>query len=722
MLARKFTFFFLLAFVFAPVWAQNGLSTVVICWDTSKSMEVRAIEEEMSYLEKLFKEKKETRVQLLLFGMDVKERTYQIRQGNWSKLKTDLQNVDYEGAAFYSALNPKIENRKVYLFTDGLQLLKKDYLLLGEGSIILNSSPKGNRKFLNRTALLNRSEFQDLVSEQSVTRVEEEEVQIRGTVFVDNERLANIPVRVKGSDRVVYTDKQGEYVIPEGIEGDSIIVNNDFTFAIRDIQDRELFLKSRITQLDEVVLTENKKVSEVSKEEEGTGYAVQSIGKEELTTVNTNLNSAVRGRFSGVTTGGGIQSGADQDLSRFIVRGQSSMLLNNYGLIVVDGVPIKQSNSASSNFQGGDAIASTNFIDPALIEDITVLKGLAATNRFGSLGSNGVLLITTKTAVTKGKNGEIVDRARLTDNIYDENEALAKPQEAPFYQLLKAAQNPQEAYQTYSSLQELNQGNIAFYLESYDYFSKQNKSLSISVLTNILEYYPEDIKLLRTVEFYLSQAGYDQQARLVNDQILEISPNNLHAYYKRVMLPDDKAVQTQMETKYALLKGKKKFKEINAQPIQKTLVRDIKNYIEKNRAALNVNSIDSYLANNIRYDARFVFEWNNPEAEFELQFVNPQDRYYNWGYSRNEDAQRVNLGLTNGYMLEEFEFYGKESIGKWIVNVKYLGNISEVDQTPLVLKCVVYTDFGKPTEQKKEVVVHLSKRHQKQNVLEIVVN
>ena len=722
MLARKFTFFFLLAFVLVPVWSQNGLSTVVICWDTSKSMEVRAIEEEMSYLEKLFKEKKETRVQLLLFGMDVKERTYQIRQGNWSKLKTDLQNVDYEGAAFYSALNPKIENRKVYLFTDGLQLLKKDYLLLGEGSTILNSSPKGNRKFLNRTALLNRSEFQDLVSEQLVKRVEEEGAQIRGTVFVDNERLANIPVRVKGSDRVVYTDQQGEYLIPGGIEGDSIIVNNDFTFAIRDIQDRELFLKSRITQLDEVVLTENKKVSEVSKEEEGTGYAVQSIGKEELTTVNTNLNSAVRGRFSGVTTGGGIQSGADQDLSRFIVRGQSSMLLNNYGLIVVDGVPIKQSNSSSSNFQSGDAIASTNFIDPALIEDITVLKGLAATNRFGSLGSNGVLLITTKTAVTKGKNGEIVDRARLTDNIYDENEALAKPQEAPFYQLLKAAQNPQEAYQTYSSLQELNKGNIAFYLESYDYFSKQNKTLSISVLTNILEYFPEDIKLLRTVEFYLSQAGYDQQARLVNDQILEISPSNLHAYYKRVMLPDDKAIQTQMETKYALLKGRKKFKEINAQPIQKTLLRDIKNFIEKNRAALNVNSIDSYLANNIRYDARFVFEWNNPEAEFELQFVNPQDRYYNWGYSRNEDAQRLNSGLINGYMLEEFEFYGKESIGKWIVNVKYLGNISEADQTPLVLKCVVYTDFGKTTEQKKEVVVHLSKRNQKQNVLEIVVN
>ncbi|PQJ15000.1 vWA domain-containing protein [Aureicoccus marinus] len=218
MLARKFTFFFLLAFVLVPVWSQNGLSTVVICWDTSKSMEVRAIEEEMSYLEKLFKEKKETRVQLLLFGMDVKERTYQIRQGNWSKLKTDLQNVDYEGAAFYSALNPKIENRKVYLFTDGLQLLKKDYLLLGEGSTILNSSPKGNRKFLNRTALLNRSEFQDLVSEQLVKRVEEEGAQIRGTVFVDNERLANIPVRVKGSDRVVYTDQQGEYLIPEALK------------------------------------------------------------------------------------------------------------------------------------------------------------------------------------------------------------------------------------------------------------------------------------------------------------------------------------------------------------------------------------------------------------------------------------------------------------------------------------------------------------------------
>ena len=72
--------------------------------------------------------------------------------------------------------------------------------------------------------------------------------------------------------------------------------------------------------------------------------------------------------------------------------------------------------------------------------------------------------------------------------------------------------------------------------------------------------------------------------------------------------------------------------------------------------------------------------------------------------------ERIKEGIENGYMMEEFEFYGEESKGNWIVNVKFLGNISKMDNTPFVLKCLVYTNFGRPTEQLEKIMVHLSKK------------
>ena len=720
MALRRFLFLLVILISIDSIQAQQ----FTICWDSSKSMQHRDLEAEFTFLENTFRDIEDAQVELLLFGTDVKIKEYRIKGGDWQALKNDLSEVLYDGVTIFSLLNSELENKSAIIFTDGNQLLKKDFLVVGEGSTIINSSPSGNTKFLNRTALLNRAEFRNLAPDQPTKRVEKIADRIKGTIYFENERLANVPVQILGEETISFTNAKGEFRLDASVT-DSIIINNnqDYIYAIKDILGKDLFLTSRVTQLEEVVLTENRKRSESDEEQEKQkqGYAVQSIKDDEINSVNTNLNSAISGRFSGVTTGGGVSSGDDKDLSKFIVRGQSSMLLNNYGLIVVDGVPIKQSNSASDGFQTGDPVASTNFIDPALIEEITVLKGLAATNRFGSLGSNGVLLITTKTAAVRGKDGVVVDQARLRDNIYDKNENLQRPENAPFFKALESTSSVAEAYLNYSSLRALNERNVAFYLESFDYFASRDKSLAARVISNLISLYPEDINVLRALEYYFSYLGQTPISELLNEQILVLDPANLHAHYKKVSLPGQKSAQAQLEEKYALLKGSRTFRKIKAWPIEKTLVRDIKNFVSKNKGRIDLSSIDSELSNPSRYNARFVFEWNNPEAEFELQFVNPQSRYYNWSYSNSENSERIGRGIARGYMIEEFEFYGEESKGTWIVNAKYLGNISAVDNTPFVLRCLVYINFGKPEEQIKEVVIHQTKVNEKQNILKLLV-
>lgn len=82
------------------------------------------------------------------------------------------------------------------------------------------------------------------------------------------------------------------------------------------------------------------------------------------------------------------------------MRGPKSFTGNNQALIVVDGVPIN-----NSSFQNSDNLNNSvdfgnrlNDINPNDIESITVLKGAEGAITYGSLASNGVIIVTTKSA------------------------------------------------------------------------------------------------------------------------------------------------------------------------------------------------------------------------------------------------------------------------------------------------------------------------------------
>ena len=110
----------------------------------------------------------------------------------------------------------------------------------------------------------------------------------------------------------------------------------------------------------------------------------------------TNPEQLVQGKVAGVQiTDGGGAPGATTTIR---VRGGSSLNANNDPLIVIDGVPV-------DNSQGSGVSGASNplaLINPNDIETFTVLKDASATAIYGSRASNGVILITTK----KGLAGE----------------------------------------------------------------------------------------------------------------------------------------------------------------------------------------------------------------------------------------------------------------------------------------------------------------------------
>lgn len=146
-------------------------------------------------------------------------------------------------------------------------------------------------------------------------------------------------------------------------------------------------------------------------EKKALGYATASVDAEQITAVkSTGFAQALSGKIPGMT----IQTTSSQtgSGSRVVLRGGSSISYgNNQPLYVVNGVPYDADNRTVSS--------GLNDIDPNSIENISVLKGAAASALYGNRAANGVILITTKSGSFGSKPAVSFSHTSSFDKIYE---------------------------------------------------------------------------------------------------------------------------------------------------------------------------------------------------------------------------------------------------------------------------------------------------------------
>lgn len=234
-----------------------------------------------------------------------------------------------------------------------------------------------------------------------------QEKMISGTVS-DNSGLPlpGVNIIVKGTSNGTQSDFDGNYTVNANVGQSLVFSYVGFNTVERTVTAATSNISLQLTEdaavLEEVVVT----ALGIKKEKKALGYAVSSI-KEEAIKDNpeTDLTRVLQGKTAGIeiTTQNGISGSAN----KVIIRGMNSFSGNNNALYVIDGVPYSNDTNAAGSFVDGNSGSSRSFdIDPNNIENIDILKGLAATTLYGTDGRNGVILITTKTGSTKNMNAK----------------------------------------------------------------------------------------------------------------------------------------------------------------------------------------------------------------------------------------------------------------------------------------------------------------------------
>lgn len=226
---------------------------------------------------------------------------------------------------------------------------------------------------------------------------------IRGKVIDQhNQPIQGASITDNNTKVQTQTDTNGEFSLQVKAEQPSVTVRfvGFEEVTITDLNTDFLTIKLNPTssELTEVVVT----ALGISREKKALGYAVQEVKGVELQTRPTNALSALSGKVAGlqVVTSGGNMGGS----SRVTLRGINSISGNNQPLYVVDGTPIDNTDLNSSSTINGSAGKDVgNLIqdlNPDDIENISVLKGPSAAALYGARAANGVILITTKKAVS----------------------------------------------------------------------------------------------------------------------------------------------------------------------------------------------------------------------------------------------------------------------------------------------------------------------------------
>ena len=217
--------------------------------------------------------------------------------------------------------------------------------------------------------------------------------------------IGGASVKIKGAKGGVSADNEGKF---------SILVEPNSTLMVSSVG----YLPNQFAAANfsgDVVLQSNGKVLEEvivtalgqSRSKDKIGYTATSFKSSDIVrAAPVSALDGLQGRVAGAdisTTGG--QPGSS---SKIILRGYTSFGGNNQALIVVDGVPFNNSRLGSfndfANKGGVDFGNGLNDLNPNDIDNITILKGAAATSLYGSRANNGVVIVTTK----KGKSGKLV--------------------------------------------------------------------------------------------------------------------------------------------------------------------------------------------------------------------------------------------------------------------------------------------------------------------------
>jgi len=710
-------FFIFLCVTFWGFAQSNGTSNqfdarptpdkISLLWDTSLPLKSRNTQQEFELLQRYISELNSVQIVVSKFSTSVYDtKVFNCSQG-CPELFEYLTNSEYNGASNYSELLQKNKSKAdvALVFTNGISLFEPLDTPLKIPIFIVNSKKEANHVGLKELAIATDGAYINLASKtvekalpyltSSVVDNEDYAVTTKdgtvlyyGVVHSNNTPIQGATVKVKNTFNEVQTANNGRYKIAakpgDVLEIRALGMETKDTL-LTDTQKTHIPLAPDGELLEEVLLRQKKKEEEEKvktafgeKSKSSVGYLTQNISKEQISLADINAFEVLQRQQGIELYQGSLYFTKNISINRTPI------------LIYLDGAPV-DSNVLKS-------------LDARLIENIDQLKTLASTIRYGQLGVGGVILITT----VNSKEAEEIKKA--------ENTALVKGNEytetVKTFELLKSAQ-PKSNYllalektTSFEAAKELyykqlkyERNNIGYYLEVAPYFQRWNKDFSNAILSNIAAVAPTNIKALKILAYSYEENGKPESARYIYEQVINLQPKDIQSYRDLALIYAETGEHELAATLYRQMIYNT-IPNVDFAPIQDAVINEFRHLIKNHKSKINYKGLPNELLSlEFKKDIRIVMEWNRPATEFDVQIVNPDNKYFNFSHTAFNNKELLQQEIDEGFHMKEFIIDDGEK-GKWMINIRYNGQVDS--NIPLLVKYTLYRDYG--TAKEKRVI------------------
>ena len=537
---------------------------------------------------------------------------------------------------------------------------------------------------------------------------------IFGKVFSVTGPIQGASIKVKNSLVEAKSDFEGFFKIKADIN-DVLSINFlgmiEKQLLVENLDDKYILLKTDAQILDQVTITGTTELSDEvetsygKKKKKSVGFSTSTITSEDISPGAVTIVDAIRGKFTNVQ----------------VAYNQDGAATGNKPQIYVRGGTLSINNSAAAIFDIEGLIYTEvpDFIDPQQIESITLLRSMGATNRYGSQGRGGVFLIKMKSLSRKVQ--KLLNSLKIKGNDYKEQVAIIDFDSLRPYYIndFIDAQSFSEAKQQFVTLKNgVYELSVPFYIESFDYFKNLDKEFAINILKSISEKAKDNPKALKTIAFKLEEIGDFNTAKIIYQRLLSIRPLDEQSYRDLALIYKENEDYEFAASLFDIMLNNK-LKNVSMLGLQETVVNEAAHmyWTKSNKLALTdfpLKTLKTFIPKNdwrnFGFDYRIIFDWNDPAVEFNVQFVDPKKKYYNWSHTVLDDKELLEDELNYGYNTEEF-IIEKSDKGQWLINIE---NYSIQDESnPTYIKYTVFKNYGRPNEIKKVEVIDLNKLKQK---------
>lgn len=545
--------------------------------------------------------------------------------------------------------------------------------------------------------------------------------EISGVVTMGNTPIQNVSVKVLNSFKETFTDENGKYLITA--EPSDVLVFNyagmqNIEIVVEDATKRlNIEMKIKVEALKEVVFAEN---NINNQDYSSLEYRVK---KNILSTAFGYLDANRAGYSIKLVDGDILSPGAIDVITALKGKAAGVYIIGGEVYIRRGGPQLKGSAIPAIYDLDGMVLRKLPFIPVESIDRVGIISGLAGIVQYGSIARGGVVVINTIGYPIKRDSETAKNYYRLLlRNKFDYNHAVTENRSnaTGYLKKLYSCKENFAARKVYQKYLPRYANDPYFIIDTYLFFHDSGDEVFAKrILEKNIKVVERNPIYAKAMAFALDYTKEHFKAKELYKKIFILRPEFLQSY--RDMANSYRAngnykKAASMYIRYHYLINEGIFSD-NKSSIQTVINGEMNNLFLLHRTKFmkdsNVIGFKNYTRN--KGETRLFFEWNDSEAEFDLEFVNPQQNNFIWEHSLENASKSIKNGKIIGYSSEEF-FIDESLPGKWQINVNYRGNKKS---SPVYMKLTKYTNYNTPSQKSDVSVFRLASKNVNQKLTDL---